>query len=125
MSFPIWSILIMGLLPLFSVMPAKFTGRYDNANPRDPEYWRIGFRLRARSAELNGYEAFPLYAAAVLVGLNYGGDMSWIESLCGLTIAMRIIYILCYWTDRASLRTLAWTVAFLATLGVFTSPAWS
>ncbi|WP_068311384.1 MAPEG family protein [Polycladidibacter hongkongensis] len=125
MSFAIWSLLIAALLPLVAIGPAKLNRSYNNAYPRDPEYWRKGFRARAQGAHQNSYEAFPFYAVAVLVALWQQGDPYWINQLCGLYIAMRLIYIFCYWTNRPSLRSTSWAVGLIAALAIFTSPVWS
>ena len=57
-----------------------------------------GFRARAAAAQANGFEALPLFAAAVIVGLWQGGDAEWIDRLAGLFIGARLIFIFCYWT---------------------------
>lgn len=125
MPIAVWCILIAAILPLLSVFPAKMNKEFDNARPRDPDYWKDGFRARAQGAQANGFEAFPLFAVAVIVGLGQGGDPVWIDRLAELFIGLRVIYILCYWTDRATPRSLAWTAGFFATLAIFTSPVWS
>lgn len=121
----IWCILIAAFLPLLAVVPAKLNREFDNANPRDPEYWREGFRARARGAHSNSFEAFPFFAIAVIVGLGQGGDPDWIDQLAVLFIGLRLIYIGCYWADRATPRSVAWTAAILTVVGIFTSPIWS
>ncbi|MBO6756496.1 MAG: MAPEG family protein [Roseibium sp.] len=125
MPLSIWCILIAAVLPILSVFPAKMSKEFDNANPRDPDYWRSGFRSRAQAAQANGYEAFPLFAIAVIVGLGQGGDSHWINQLAVLFIGLRLIYIFCYWTNRATPRSVAWTAGFLTTVAIFTSPVWS
>ncbi|WP_417679260.1 MAPEG family protein [Roseibium sp.] len=125
MPVSVWCILIAAILPVAAVFPAKLSKDYDNANPRDPDYWRDGFRSRAQAAQANGFEAFPFFAIAVIVGLGQGGDPSWIDRLAVLFVAMRLIYIFCYWTDRATPRSLSWAVGFLSVVGIFTSPVWS
>jgi uncharacterized MAPEG superfamily protein len=107
---------------LWCVLVAK---DYDNNRPRDPAYWKDGFRARAAGAQANGFEAFPMFAVAVIVGLGQGGDAEWIDSLAALFIAMRLVYVFCYWSDRATPRSLAWAVGFASTLAIFTSPVWS
>ena len=37
-------------------------------------------------------------------------------------IAVRIIYTICYLTDRATLRTLCWTIGYLTIIGIFLLP---
>jgi len=125
MPIAFWCILFAAILPMLSALPAKFNRRFDNARPRDPDYWRDGFRARAQWAQANGFEAFPLFAVAVFVGLNQGGNPEWIDRLAVLFVLLRLIYVFCYWTDRASPRSLAWFAAFLTCVAIFTSSLWS
>lgn len=125
MPVSVWCILIAAILPIAAVFPAKLSKDFDNANPRDPDYWRDGFRARAQAAQANGFEAFPFFAIAVIVGLGQGGDPGWIDRLAVLFIAMRLIFIFCYWTDRATPRSLSWAVGFFSVVGIFTTPLWS
>ena len=125
MPFAIWCILAAAILPILSAFPAKLSKDFDNANPRDPAYWKSGFRARAAGAQTNGFEAFPIFAVAVIVGLWQGGDAGWIDQLAGLFIGARLIYIACYWSDRATPRSIAWAVGFLSSVATFTSPVWS
>lgn len=125
MPISIWCILAAAILPILSAFPAKLSKDYDNANPRDPEYWRDGFRARAQAAQANGFEAFPLFAISIFVGLGQGGAAHWIDQLAVLFIFLRVIYIFCYWTDRPTPRSLAWMTGFLTCIAVFSSPVWS
>ncbi len=125
MPVSVWCILIAAILPLIAVIPAKLNKDFDNANPRDPEYWKHPFRTRAQSAQINSFEAFPFFAIAVIVGLGQGGDAAWIDKLAVLFVGLRIIYIASYWTDRATPRSVAWAMAYLTIIGIFTTPVWS
>lgn len=125
MPLSIWCILIVAILPILSAYPAKLNKGFNNADPRNADYWREGFRARAYAAQADGFEAFPLFAVSVLVGLGQGGDPHWVDRLAVLFILLRIIYIFCYWTDRATPRSAAWSAAFLACVGLFTSSLWS
>lgn len=125
MPLAIWCILAAAILPILSAFPAKLTKKFDNGNPRDPAFWAEGFPRRAQNAQSNGFEAFPLFAIAVIVGLGHGGDPHWIDQLAVLFIALRAIYIFCYWTDRSTPRSVSWLAAFLTCVGIFTSPVWS
>lgn len=125
MPVALWCVLIAALLPMLSVLPAKLNRKFDNARPRDPDYWKDGFRARAQGAQANGFEAFPFFAVAVIVGLGQGGDPQWIDRLAVLFVLLRVIYVGCYWTDRATPRSLAWFAGFLSVVGLFTSPLWS
>lgn len=125
MPFALWCVLAAAILPILSAFPAKLTKEFDNARPRDPGFWKDGFRARAAAAQANGYEAFPLFAVAVVTGLWQGGNPEWIDNLAGLFIGARVIFVFCYWTDRSTPRSLAWAVGFAASVAIFTSPAWS
>lgn len=125
MAISIWCILIAAILPILSAFPAKLNRDFDNAFPRNPDYWREGFRARAQAAQANGFEAFPLFAASVIVGIGQGGDPFWIDRLAVLFLLLRMIYVFCYWTNRPTPRSLAWTAGFLACVGLFTSSLWS
>ncbi|MXN66776.1 hypothetical protein GR183_17825 [Stappia sp. GBMRC 2046] len=125
MPFAVWCILIAAILPFAAIYPGKFSREFDNSKPRDPDYWKDGFRARARAAESNSFEAFPFFAIAVIVGLGQGGDPDWIDRLAGLFVAVRVIFVFCYLTDRPTPRSLAWAVGFFSTVAIFTSPVWS
>ncbi|MTI44609.1 hypothetical protein E1178_13420 [Roseibium hamelinense] len=125
MAISIWCLLVAAILPILAAFPAKLNKDFDNSRPRDPDYWKSGFRARAQAAQANGFEAFPFFAVSVIVGIGQGGNAFWIDRLAVLFILLRIIYIFCYWTDRATHRSMAWTAAFLSCIGIFTSPLWS
>ena len=125
MPIAIWCILIAAVLPVLSVFPAKLSREYNNANPRNPDYWRDGFRARAKAAQNNGFEAFPFFAVSVFVAMSQGADRYWIDQLAVLFVLLRLIYVFCYWTDRASPRSLAWAAGWLTTIALFTSSLWS
>ncbi|ASP35558.1 MAPEG family protein [Labrenzia sp. VG12] len=125
MPIALWCVLVAAILPILSAFPAKLDKRFNNARPRDPNYWSEGFRARAQGAQANGFEAFPLFAVAVFVGLSQGGDPEWIDRLAVLFVLLRLIYVFCYWMDRATPRSISWFAGFLTCMGLFTSSLWS
>ncbi len=125
MTLALWCILLAAIMPMATVFPAKLNKQFDNANPRDPDYWKSGFRARAKAAEQNGFEAFPLFAVSVIVALWQGGSAEWIDKLAVLFIGLRLIFVFCYYTDRATPRSLSWIAALFTCIGIFTSPLWS
>ena len=125
MPVSIWCILISAILPILSALPAKLDKSFDNADPKNSDYWRDGFRARAQNAQTNGYEAFPFFAAAVIVALGQGGSLYWVDQLSVLFIGLRLIYIACYWTNRSTPRSIAWIASFVTIIAIFTSPVWS
>jgi uncharacterized MAPEG superfamily protein len=125
MPIALWCVLLAAFLPVLSVIPAKATGDFDNARPRDPAFWREGFRARAAGAMANGFEAFPLFAVAVLVALDRGGAPGTADALAVGFVLVRIAYVVAYWTDRPTLRSALWTAGLALSVALFTLPVWS
>jgi len=119
MTIAFWCILIAGCLPLVTVGIAKWDKRYDNNAPRDWLSRQEGAKKRAYAAHLNSFEAFPFFAAAVIVATIAKAPASLIDGLAVLFIVARSIYIWCYIADKASLRSLVWMVGFGATVALF------
>lgn len=116
-------ILLAGLMPVVTVGVAKAVGgAYDNNDPRGRAASYEGLARRAHAAHLNGFEAFPLFAAAVLVAETKGGPQGWVNALALLFLVLRAGYIAAYLGDRATLRSALWSLAFLATLALFLTP---
>ncbi len=103
----------MVLLTLLVLAPAKLEGRqaFDNAYPRDPAFYTKGPRARALGAHQNGLEAFPLFAAAVLLAELRGMPQHLIDGLALTFLGARIACALCYLGDRPTLRSIIWTLA--------------
>jgi uncharacterized MAPEG superfamily protein len=120
-------ILAAVVLAIASILPAKLDGRreYDNANPRDPRFYAPGLRARSQGAHLNGYEASPFFAAAVILAEMRAVPQGTVNALAVAFIVARIMYVLLYLTDRPTLRSLVWLVGFLCNLAIFFSPAWA
>jgi uncharacterized MAPEG superfamily protein len=118
---------LMLVLIIASIAPAKLDGRreYDNANPRDPGFYRPGLRARALGAHQNGYEAFPFFAAAVIVAEMHSAAQGMVNALAVAFLACRIVYALLYLGDRPSLRSLVWSLAMACNLALFFTPVWA
>jgi uncharacterized MAPEG superfamily protein len=114
-------------LTIASIMPAKLSGvrDYDNANPRDPRFYTPGLRSRSQGAHLNGYEAFPFFAAAVILAEMRSVPQGTVNALAVAFVVVRIAYVLLYLTDRPSARSVAWFVGFACNLAIFFAPVWA
>ncbi len=120
MEISYWCILIAGLLPILTVSVAKYGHRdFDNGEPRAWLDKQTGLRRRADYAHRNHFEAFPFFAAAVLVAQQTGVAQEWINGLAMAFIAARVIYTALYLNDLPSLRSLSWTVGYACVLGLF------
>ena len=119
MTIAYWCVLAAGLLPYFTVGIAKWSKRYDNRSPRDFEAALEGRRKRAHFAHLNGFEAFPLFAAGVIIAHQLHAAQNVIDSLALTFIAARVVYVGFYLADKATLRSLAWAIGVGCSIALF------
>ena len=85
--------------------------RRDNHDPRDFLDSLEGLGRRANAAQLNSFEVTPAFAAAVIVAHLVGNaELVTINVLAVLFITSRLLYIICYLADWATLRSLMWFV---------------
>ena len=124
MSWAIVSILIAGLLPVICTGIAKRGfPHYDNHNPRDWLAGQTGARKRASAAEANSLEAFPFFAAGMVVALVAKAPVDTVSWLGWAFVFARVIYIYCYVADRAALRSLVWAVGYGITIALYVMAA--
>ncbi len=119
MHFAYWMVFIAALLPYAAIGLVKSEKGYDNANPRDWEANRQGWRKRADWAHRNHFEAFAPFAAAVIIAELTGAAQPRLDLLAGVFIALRIAYTAAYLANIATLRTLLWVGGFGVTIAIF------
>jgi uncharacterized MAPEG superfamily protein len=124
MTIAEWCLFASVLLYLLTIAPVKWlnAGQFDNARPRDPAFYREGIRARALGAHQNGIEAFPFFAAAVLLAEFRAAPQNLINELSILFLIVRAAYVLTYVGDRPSLRSILWSLGFLITATIFFLP---
>lgn len=123
MTLAFWCVLVAVFLPLIFVGFAKLGSRdYNNRDVRGWEETLTGYRRRAHQAQLNSYEAFPPFAAGVIIAHLAGGDPGWINGLAVGFVVLRAIYGWCYITDRATMRSIVWILAFFVMVGLYILP---
>lgn len=125
MSLAYWCVLAAAILPYATVGIAKALGSYDNANPRAADSYK-GRALRAHSAHANGFEAFPLFAVAVLVasGASARAAFPLLDDLALSWVLVRVAYTAAYLGDQPSLRSVVWMLGLGLSIAIFTLPAW-
>ena len=120
MSIALWCVLIAGLLPYAATIGAKWGFReYDNNNPREWLARQSGARARANAAQANSFEAFPFFAAAVIVATLLNADPASLDTLAAVFVAARAAYIGCYVSDRATLRSVFWLIGICCVVAIF------
>jgi uncharacterized MAPEG superfamily protein len=120
-----WCVFGSLMLYLLTIAPVKAIGlrRFDNAKPRDPAFYDDPIAARALGAHLNGIEAFPFFAVAVLLAEFRAGPQHLIDELAVLFLIVRIAYVFTYLGNRPTLRTILWSIGFAINLGIFFMPA--
>lgn len=122
MTIAYWCVLAAALLPLLFTGIAKFSGPgFDNRTPRDFQAGLTGMRQRAHWAHLNSIEAFPFFAAAVIVAHQLGAPQARIDWLALAFIACRLVYGLLYMANQATLRSVVWAAGLGCAIAIFVS----
>lgn len=119
MTIALWCVLIAGFFPYFAALLAKSAPGFNNHYPRAWLAQQEGFRARANAAHLNSFEAFPFFAAAVIVAHLLRGPQPLVDMLAIGFIGARIIYLMCYLSDQATLRSLVWAAGFASAVAIF------
>lgn len=119
MPLSYWCVLIAALLPYAAAIIAKSKQGFDNAAPRDWLAKQEGFRARADAAQLNSFEAFPLFAIAVLVAQQRSAPQDTVNMLAVIFVVARVAYIALYVANLATLRSLVWLVGLGCAVAMF------
>ena len=124
-----WCVLFAAFLPMICSYIAKFGGRsaavaeggvhFDNRRPRAWLAQQTGLRARADAAQANSFEAFPLFAAGVVIAVLQHVPVATIDLLALVFVVARVAYIACYLADLPKLRSPVWAVGFLACVALF------
>lgn len=123
MNLAYWCVLIAGVMPLLTVAIAKARPGYDNRNPRAWLEKQEGLRSRADFAHRNHFEAFPFFAAAVIIAQQLQAPQAQIDAFALAFIAARVAYTVCYLANLAALRSLAWLASYLCVIALFLAAA--
>ena len=109
MTIAEWCVFGTLLLYLLTILGAKWAGgrSFNNARPRDPDFYGDPIRARALGAHQNGIEAFPFFAVAVLLAEFRTAPQHLIDELAVLFLIVRIAYVFTYLGNRPTLRSIA------------------
>lgn len=119
MTTAYWCVLVAGVLPYFATLTAKAGAPYDNRHPRAWLATLSGWRARANAAQHNGFEAFPFFAAAVIIAHLAGAEQGRIDALALGFIAARVGHFAAYLADLPALRSLLWFLGLGCVFGLF------
>jgi uncharacterized MAPEG superfamily protein len=120
-----WCVFAIVMLYLLSIAPIKWLRfrRFDNSRPRDPTFYEDAIAGRALGAHQNGIEAFPFFAAAILLAEFRACPQRFIDELAVLFVIVRVAYVFTYLGDRPTLRSILWGLGFAINIAIFFMPA--
>ena len=120
MTLAFYCVLIAGLLPyaVFGQASAKLDIKLPRSRVGDLD----GIAARAYGAHLNHFEAFPFFAAAVIIAHLQVGVSPLINGLAVGFVLARLVYTFGYLTDRQPLRSAMFGVGLLLTIAIMLAP---
>jgi len=126
MTIPFYCIFFSMLMLLITKTPVaiamlKLDG-YDNHHPREQQKKLKGWGNRALAAHKNEIEAFPLFAAGVIIAHLGKGDIQWATTLSIIFISARLLYMVLYLIDQNILRSLVWGIGYACSLALALLP---
>jgi uncharacterized MAPEG superfamily protein len=124
MTTAFWCVLVAALLPFVATIIAKRSG--ERFNNRDPRAWlekQQGLSRRANSAQANGFEAFPIFAAGVIIAHLAHAPQARIDLLAIGFVIARIAFLVCYLADWHWARSLVWSIGLGLCVALFMAGA--
>jgi uncharacterized MAPEG superfamily protein len=125
-TFAYWCVFFAALLPILCTGIAKWgmfrtprrEGGYDNHDPRAWLARQGGWRARANAAQANSFEALPFFIGAVVIAHQLQAPQTGLDLLAFCFVVLRLIYVMMYVADMASLRSLVWFLALATNIGI-------
>jgi uncharacterized MAPEG superfamily protein len=111
MTIAFWCVLATALLPYLGTVVAKAGGRMPTRANHNPREWLDqlqGWPKRAHWFQQNSFEAFPAFAAAVIIAQFAHGPQGKIDVLAMAFVGFRGLHFLFYLADVSTARSLVW-----------------
>lgn len=120
------TVLVAALLPILCAAIAKWgsmriarkDGGYDNHDPRAWLARQTDWRARANAAQANSFEGLPFFIGAVIIAHQLGAPQATLDMLALGYVFVRLVYIMMYVADAATLRSAAWAVGFFLNIAI-------
>ena len=115
MTFAYWCVLVGALMPILWTGTAKWGGPNKmptaaNHAPREFLSGLQGRQKRADWAQQNAFEAFPAFAAAVIIAQSAAASQISVNRLAAVWLVARFLHGLFYVLDWSHARSLAYFV---------------
>ena len=122
MTVLIWCLFIAALLPYIAKGPVAVAmhklGGYNNNHPREQQSKLTGFGARSLAAHQNAFEAFIIFAPAILIAIITNNTGDTIQLIAIVHVVARIFYNLLYLMNVSLLRSIVWGVATLCSFAI-------
>jgi uncharacterized MAPEG superfamily protein len=121
MAISYWCVFVAFLLPfLLSVLARSGARKQDYvADPRGFNEHLTGWRRRSHLAQLNAFEAFPPFAAAVIIAHLQSVPAGMLDGIAVLFVACRVLHGAFYLADRPRLRSVSWRAGMICVVALF------
>jgi uncharacterized MAPEG superfamily protein len=116
MTIALWCVPAAAGLIYFATLLAKVGGRMPPKANHNPREWldRLkGWPKRAHFAQQNGFETFPIFAAAVFTAELAHAPQGRTDTLALSFIGLRVVYLILYLADQAYPRTAVWMASMV------------
>jgi uncharacterized MAPEG superfamily protein len=121
-----WCVLVVALLPIVCAGIAKWgmfgtprhQGGYDNVDPRAWLARQTDWRARANAAQANSFEAMPFFIGAVVIAHQLGAQQGRLDTLAGVFVVLRMVYVLLYVSGQATARSAVWALALAVNIAI-------
>jgi uncharacterized MAPEG superfamily protein len=94
-------------------------GGFDNHSPREWLAKLQGSQARAHAAQLNSFEALPVFIAGVLVAQRLNAPQATVNGLAIAFVLLRVGFIGAYLADKANLRSVLRLLALICCVALF------
>ena len=121
MTIAFWCVLVVLLLPYVFAVLAR-AGTPKERYVRDPRGFNeglTGWHRRAHLAQLNSFEAFPAFAAAVVIAHLAGTSQARLDATSVVFVVFRTLHGAFYLADKAALRSASWQAGMLCLVALF------
>ena len=121
MTLAFWCVLVAALLPYvpFSIAARPLDPKLPPKGAPNLE----GMAARAYGAHFNAFEAFPPFAAAVIISHIVEGASGLVNGLAALFIVARLAHMGFYLADRQPLRSASFLVGLAIVIVIFVQTA--
>ena len=97
----------------------KQFGEFDNNHPRLQQAKLEGAGARIVAAQQNAWEALAMYGSVVFIAYASGVNLNDLTMPAIIFVAARILHPILYVTNKATLRSLSFTVGFFTCVYIF------